>query len=148
MSDVSDPPPGAKFVDPSIPPPADPPPRAVPFGDPPAFQASLTSLHEHILDVIALAEEAAKPVRARMVSPPAGPRPCAIPRACCKGRARSATGGLTKGSVPVRRKLSIQSMHVCWKARSPTDSASSTIRMSAFMWAQMANARRVRIPVE
>ena len=54
----------------------------------------------------------------------------------------------TNSSVPVLRKLSIQSRHLRWKAASPTDSASSTTRISASTWAQIEKARRVRIPME
>src|SRR5437899_8782750 len=39
-------------------------------------------------------------------------------------------------------------MHRCRKNRSPTESASSTMRMSGSMWIATANARRTNIPLE
>lgn len=50
--------------------------------------------------------------------------------------------------LPSARKCRIRAMHFSAKLASPTLSASSTIRISGFMWAEMANPSRERIPLE
>ena len=50
--------------------------------------------------------------------------------------------------VPPRIMLSIFSSLFCWKARSPTDRISSTIRISGSTIVAMENARRATMPDE
>ncbi len=55
---------------------------------------------------------------------------------------------LTISTVPVREKSSMKRRERSWNAPSPTDSASSTMRMSAAAWAQIAKERRATMPEE
>jgi hypothetical protein len=64
MSDVSERPSGAKAEDPSI----DPPLPPLAFDDAPAVRAWLTFLREHLLDALAVGEDAARSPRERMFS--------------------------------------------------------------------------------
>ena len=50
--------------------------------------------------------------------------------------------------VPYWRKLSTQSMHLRWNGSSPTATASSSSRIADSTWAQMAEASRLRMPME
>ena len=51
-------------------------------------------------------------------------------------------------TLPESMKLWIRRSHFCWKNTSPTESVSSTMRMSGSTTVAMANAMRATIPDE